>query len=90
MTPTLEQYLKDRRAYNHTLCRLRVKAHRLFDFFWTTQESRTEAYEILADALGIDEAACHFNKMNINTLRRVITALQRAKELGWIRLKPRK
>jgi len=83
---SLEDYLREREKHRIELCFLRARAHYLFDFFWTTQESRLEARSALAEAIGDDRP---FREMDENTLRRVIRSLERAKELGFTKLKRR-
>lgn len=50
----------------------RQYAHRVFDSLWQSGlVSRTRAYKLLAEELGIDPADCHMKLMDKETARRV-------------------
>lgn len=65
----------------------RQYAHRVFDSLWQSGlVSRTRAYKLLAEELGIDPADCHMKLMDKETARRVPFAAhdigKRLKETG--------
>ena len=81
---SLDDYLRERERHRAELCFLRSRAHYLFDFFWTTQESKKEARQSLAEAVGSEVRFC---EMDEATLQSVIRALEKAKGLGYTKLR---
>lgn len=53
----------------------RVKAHKAFDWAWTSKRlSRTEAYELLADVLGVTKDEAHIGMLDLEQCQKVIDA----------------
>ncbi|MEM6625294.1 MAG: zinc-finger-containing protein [Pseudomonadota bacterium] len=63
------------RLANASLRRAKLKAHQAFDPFWRGGGvSRREAYQWLADALGVSAANCHIGMFDEDMCRRVVVA----------------
>lgn len=59
----------------------RKAAHVAFDPLWKTRQvSRTEAYALLARALGLSSEACHISLMDAALARRVPDAVDRIRD----------
>lgn len=65
------------RMANKELRELKKQAHALFDPIWKTkQKTRSEAYQDLANALGIPKNECHFGWFDQPMLLKAIRILQ--------------
>jgi hypothetical protein len=61
------------RLANAELRKAKMKAHAAFDPLWKDGDmNRAQAYEWLADALGIPAARCHIGMFDVETCRRVV------------------
>ena len=53
----------------------RVKAHKAFDWAWESKRlTRTEAYELLADVLGVSRDDAHIGMLDLEDCQKVIDA----------------
>jgi hypothetical protein len=60
---------------------LRISAHDAFDPLWRSDKlSRTAAYKLLAQELGIGHRKCHMKTLDKDLLRQVPLAVARIKE----------
>lgn len=61
------------RLANAELRKKKMAAHALFDPIWRTgQMSRSEAYKMLAEKLGIEQKDCHIGMFDVDMCNKVI------------------
>lgn len=64
--------MADRRLRN-----AKMECHEYFDPLWRKGlVSRNQAYQMLAKRMGMTKGECHFGKMDLDTARRAIIAIQ--------------
>ena len=67
------------RLANRELRRWKSRAHKAFDPLWKTKAmSRSKAYGLLANALGIHKSACHIGMFDVDLCRRTVDFAQEA------------
>lgn len=73
------------RLASKNLRQLKSIAHSHFDPIWRGREmSRSNAYQYLADRLGIDKRDCHIGMFDENTCRKVIQIMKQDLEIRQI------